>query len=255
MEEDEEIDCCKCNCCVKKSITFILIFIIILTSIGILMHVIYFPVITWKYISTSLFALSLVSLIFLCIILGFDITVLILRRHLYKNNFKYIISKIFCLIILILNPVLVILDLVITILVSVQLHIADYPEFGGRERDDEYILAHPDKFGSVSGGEFLIAGFCLSLTSFSQMISVFFSISLFRRVYYLPENYQNEKNQMEVKVTNGEEIENGGTIGYKKNLKMTKTDDRLYPNKTNLPGDLKYSKERVFNDINNENDF
>ena len=255
MEEDEEIDCCKCNCCVKKSITFILIFIIILTSIGILMHVIYIPVITWKYISTSLFALSLVSLIFLCIILGFDITVLILRRHLYKNNFKYIISKIFCLIILILNPVLVILDLVITILVSVQLHIADYPEFGGRERDDEYILAHPDKFGSVSGGEFLIAGFCLSLTSFSQMISVFFSISLFRRVYYLPENYQNEKNQMEVKVTNGEEIENGGTIGYKKNLKMTKTDDRLYPNKTNLPGDLKYSKERVFNDINNENDF
>ena len=255
MEEDEEIDCCKCNCCVKKSITFILIFIIILTSIGILMHVIYIPVITWKYISTSLFALSLVSLSFLCIILGFDITVLILRRHLYKNNFKYIISKIFCLIILILNPVLVILDLVITILVSVQLHIADYPEFGGRERDDEYILAHPDKFGPVSGGEFLIAGFCLSLTSFSQMISVFFSISLFRRVYYLPENYQNEKNQMEVKVTNGEEIENGGTIGYKKNLKMTKTDDRLYPNKTNLPGDLKYSKERVFNDINNENDF
>ena len=172
-----------------------------------------------------------------------------------KNNFKYIVSKIFSLIILILNPVLVILDLVITILVSVQLHIADYPEYGGRERDDEYILAHPDKFGPVSGGEFLIAGFCLSLTSFSQMISVFFSISLFRRVYYLPENYQNEKNQMEVKVTNGEEIENGGTIGYKKNLKMTKTDDRLYPNKTNLPGDLKYSKERVLNDINNENDF
>ena len=37
---------------------------------------------------------------------------------------------------------------------------------------------------------------------------------------------------------------------------MIKTDDRLYPNKTNLPGDLKYSKERVFNDINNnDNDF
>ena len=85
---------------------------------------------------------------------------------------------------------------------------------------------------------------------------MFFSISLFRRVYYLPENYQNEKNQMEVKVNNGEEIENGGTIGYKKNLKMIKTDDRLYPNKTNLPNDLKYSKERVFDDINkNSNDY
>ena len=256
MEEDEEIDCCKCNCCIKKSITFILIFIIILTSVGILMHIIYIPVITWDYVSKSLFFLSLISLTFLCIILGFDITVLVLKRHLYKNNFKYIISKIFCLIILILNPILVILDLVITIIVSVQLHIADYPEYGGRERDDEYILKHPDKFGVISGEEFLIAGMCLSLSSFTQLISMFFSISLFRRVYYLPENYQNEKNQMEVRVNNGEENGDNTGIGYKKNLKMIKTDDRLYPNKENLPKDLKYSKERVFNDINdNQNDY
>ena len=41
-------------------------------------------------------------------------------------------------------------------------------------------------------------------------------------------------------------------LGYKKNLKMIKTDDRLYPNKTNLPDDLKYSTERVFIDINNK---
>ena len=34
---------------------------------------------------------------------------------------------------------------------------------------------------------------------------------------------------------------------------MIKTDDRLYPNKTNLPDDLKYSTERVFSDINNKN--
>ena len=251
-EEEEELDCCKCNCCIRKSISFILIFIIILSSIGIVMHIIYLSVITWKYVSSSLFALSIISLIFLCIILGFDITVLIFKRHLYKNNFKYIISKIFCLVILILNPILVILDLIITIIVSIQLHIADYPEYGGRERDEEYILTHPDKFGSVSGGEFLIAGMCLSICAFSLFICMFFSISLFRRVYYLPENYQNEKKQMEVRVTNGEEIEQGQEIGYKKNLKMIKTDDRLYPNKTNLPDDLKYSTERVFIDINNK---
>ena len=52
---------------------------------------------------------------------------------------------------------------------------------------------------------------------------------------------------------NGEE--NGGEMGiaYKKNLKMIKTDDRLYPNKINLPNDLKYSKERVFSEINSLN--
>ena len=81
-----------------------------------------------------------------------------------------------------------------------------------------------------------------------------YDISLFRRVYYLPENYQDEKKQIEVQVINEEEKEkeNGMDLGYKKNLKMIKTDDRLYPNKTNLPDDLKYSTERVFIDINNK---
>ena len=203
--------------------------------------------------SLYLFALSLVSLFFLCVILGFDIIILIFKRHLYKNNNKYILF-IFALVILILNPVLIILDLVITIMVSVQLHIADYPEYGGRERDEEYIITHPDEFGAVSGGEFLIAGMCLSISAFAQLISIFFGISLFRRVYYLPENYQDEKKQIEVQVINEEEKEkeNGMDLGYKKNLKMIKTDDRLYPNKTNLPDDLKYSTERVFIDINNK---
>ena len=143
-------------------------------------------------------------------------------------------------------------------MVFVQLHIADYPEYGGRERDEEYIITHPDEFGAVSGGEFLIAGMCLSISAFVQFISIFFGISLFRRVYYLPENYQDEKKQIEVQVINEEEKEkeNGMDLGYKKNLKMIKTDDRLYPNKTNLPNDLKYSKERVFDDINkNSNDY
>ena len=139
-------------------------------------------------------------------------------------------------------------------MVFVQLHIADYPEYGGRERDEEYIITHPDEFGAVSGGEFLIAGMCLSISAFVQFISIFFGISLFRRVYYLPENYQDEKKQIEVQVINEEEKEkeNGMDLGYKKNLKMIKTDDRLYPNKTNLPDDLKYSTERVFIDINNK---
>ena len=106
-EEEEELDCCKCNCCIKRSITFILVFIIIFSSMGILMHIIYLPVITWDYISVYLFALSLVSLFFLCVILGFDIVILLFRRHLYKNTKKYILSKIFSLVILILNPVLV----------------------------------------------------------------------------------------------------------------------------------------------------
>ena len=142
-----------------------------------------------------------------------------------------------------------VLNIVLAIMISIQLHIADYPEYGGRERDDEYIKNHPDEFGSVSRGEFVVAALCPSICAIGQFMCMFFSISLFRRVYYLPENYGNERDQRDVKVvTNANDNE---VIGYRKNLKMTKTDDRLYPNKINLPKDLKYSKERVFEEINN----
>ena len=249
MEEEEEDDLCNCDCCSKRPITFTIIFIIILDSISISMNVIYLVMTHWKYVKLYLFILTIISLFFLCVVLGFDITILVLKRHLYKNNKKYIVTKIFSLIILIINPVMFVLNIVLAIMISIQLHIADYPEYGGRERDDEYIKNHPDEFGSVSSGEFVVAALCPSICAIGQFMCMFFSISLFRRVYYLPENYGNERDQRDVKVlTNANENE---VIGYRKNLKMTKTDDRLYPNKINLPKDLKYSKERVFEEINN----
>ena len=213
------------------------------------MNVIYLVMTHWKYVKLYLFILTIISLIFLCVVLGFDITILVLKRHLYKNNKKYIVTKIFSLIILIINPVMFVLNIVLAIMISIQLHIADYPEYGGRERNDEYIKSHPDEFGSVSSGEFVVAALCPSICSIGQFMCMFFSISLFRRVYYLPENYGNERDQREVKVLTN--ANNNEVIGYRKNLKMTKTDDRLYPNKINLPKDLKYSKERVFEEINN----
>ena len=249
MEEEDNDNCCECDCCSKRSISFIIIFIIVIDSLCIIMNVLYISITHWKYVKLVLFVLSIISLFFITVVLAFDITILLLKRHLYKNNKKYIVSKIFSLIILIINPIMFILNLFLAIFISIELHIADYPEYGGRERDEEYIKSHPDKFGSVSSGEFVIGALCPSLCSLGQLICMFFSIALFRRVYYLPENYGNERAQLEVKVTNGNE--NNEVIGYRKNLKMIKTDDRLYPNKVNLPKDLKYASERVFDEINN----
>ena len=243
MENEEEDDICNCDCCSKRPITFTIIFIIIVDSISIAMNVIYLAITHWKYVKQALLALSIISLIFLCVVLGFDITILVLKRHLYKNNKKYIVTKIFSLIILIINPVMFVLNTVLAICISIQLHIADYPEYGGRERDEEYIQSHPEKFGNVSSGEFVVAALCPTICAIGQFICMFFSISLFRRVYYLPENYGNEQYQRDVKVTDGNEV-----IGYINNLKMTKTDDRLYPNEINVPRDV---KERVFQEINN----
>jgi hypothetical protein len=244
-EEQEEEECCNCDCCSKRTISFIIIFIIVIDSMSIIMNILYLSIINWKYVSLSLFILTIFSLFFICVVLGFDITILVLKRHLYKNNKKYIISKIFSLIILIINPLMFILNFLLAIFISIDLHIADYPEYGGRERNEEYIKAHPDKFGNVSSGEFVVAALCPSLCSIGQFICMFFSITLFRRVYYLPENIQKD-----VKVLTNANDQNE-VIGYRKNLKMIKTDDRLYPNKENLPKDLKYAKERIFEEINN----
>lgn len=250
MEEEEEDDICNCDCCSKRPISFTIIFIIVLDSICIVMNIIYLAITNWKYAKIALLVLTILSLFFICVVLGFDITILVLKRHLYKNNKKYLLTKVFSLIILIINPVMFILNILLAVFISIQLHIADYPEYGGRERDEEYIKSHPDEFGSVSNGEFVIAALCPTLCAIGQFICMFFSISLFRRVYYLPENYGNEKDQRDVKVLTNANEQNE-VIGYRKNLKMTKTDDRLYPNKTNLPNDLKYSSERVFEEINN----
>ena len=248
-EQDEE-ECCDCDCCSRRPISFIIIFIIILDSISILMNIIYLAITHWKYVKLVLLVFSIISLIFICVVLGFDITILVLKKHLYKNNNKYILSKIFSLIILIINPLMFILNLILAIFIPIQLHIADFPEYGGREKNEEYIKSHPDRFGSVSSGEFVVAALCPSMCAICQFACMFFSIALFRRVYYLPENYGNEKGQRDVRViTNSNEP--NAPVGYTKNLKMTKTDDRLYPNKKNLPNDLKYSSERIFEEINN----
>ena len=132
------------------------------------------------------------------------------------------------------------------------MHIADFPEYGGRERDQEYINSHPDEFGSVSSGEFIVAALCPAIASVTQFACMFFSIALFRRVYYLPENYGNERNQINVVATIENQTYGNKSIGYKNNLKISRTDDRLYPNKKNLPKDLKYENERVFDEINNQ---
>ncbi len=251
MEDEKEEECCDCDCCTKRPISFIIIFIIIIDSICLLMNIMYLSIIHWKFAKIILLILSIISLIFISVVLGFDITILVLKRHLYKNNKKYILSKIFSLFILIINPLMFILNTCLAIFISINLHIADYPEYGGRERDEEYIKSHPDEFGSVSSGEFVVAGLCPSICAIGQFICMFFSIALFRRVYYLPENYGNENAQNDIKVLTNANEQNV-VIGYKKNLKMIRTDDRLYPNKENLPKDLKYASERIFDEINNE---
>lgn len=52
------------------------------------------------------------------------------------------------------------------------MHIADYPEYGGRKRDQEYIDSHPDEFGNVPLHEFIIVAVCPSLISVFNILCI-----------------------------------------------------------------------------------
>ena len=52
------------------------------------------------------------------------------------------------------------------------MHIADYPEYGDRKRDQEYIDSHPDEFGNVPLHVFIIVAVCPSLISVFNLLCI-----------------------------------------------------------------------------------
>ena len=235
------------SCFLSQSFKYLLIFIIVIDSIGIICNALYLIIIHWDFVHKSIFALSVFSVCLTIIILGFAIVILVFTKSLYKSNIKYLISKIFSLVMLILSPIIFVLNIILAAYITIDLHISDYPEYGGRERDEKYIEDHPEKFGDVSGGEYVIAIICPCIVTISQIVCMFFNIMLFLKIYYLSEEYYNQDPGSSVKVvnTNNEEVKaKESSKKINQNLEIMKTDDRLYPNKINLPANLNYSNKK-----------
>ena len=76
--------------------------------------------------------------------------------------------------------ILIVFNIYNSIYLSIRLHIADYPEYGGRKRDQNYIDEHPDEFGDVPLKEFIIVGFCPSIISVLNLM-IFILCVLFRK--------------------------------------------------------------------------
>ena len=80
------------------------------------------------------------------------------------------------------------------------MHIADYPEYGGRKRDQNYIDNHPNEFGDVPLKQFIIAGFCPSLISVLNLICFILCV-IFRKKMILANNkmlYEYENRNIEL---------------------------------------------------------
>ena len=169
------------NCLNSISFTLIGAFIITFESISLAMSVLCLAMTSWNFLKIFIKVLNIISLII--IFLALIINVLIFIK--IKNERIDIIQNIqmrMCLsfILLLLYLIIMIFNIFNAIYLTIRLHIADYPEYGGRKRDQNYIDEHPDEFGNVPLKEFIIVGFCPSIISVLNLICLILCV-LFRK--------------------------------------------------------------------------
>jgi len=166
-EKDEE------NCLNSISFYCLGTIIFISESISAILSILCLVFTSWKLLKSLIKILNIISLCIIFLIIFINIIMFCTLKNIKNkilNKFKIklvgpIFSFIFCIIIIIFN-------IYNAIYLSIKLHIADYPEYGGRKRDQGYIDSHPDEFGDVEIHEFIIVAICPSLISICNLLCI-----------------------------------------------------------------------------------
>jgi hypothetical protein len=166
-ETDEE------NCLNSISFYSLGTIIFISESFSALLSILILIFTSWKFLKNVIKILNIISLCIIFLIIFINIIMFCTLKNIQNkilNKYKTklvgpVFSFIFCTIIIIFN-------IYNAIYLSIKLHIADYPEYGGRKRDQEYIDSHPDEFGDVEIHEFIIVGICPSLISICNLLCI-----------------------------------------------------------------------------------
>ena len=153
MNENHDTNKTK-NC--LNSISFIVIgvFIIIFESISLVMSILCIVIKILNIFSSII--LFLVTIINILIFINIQKE----KIDIIKNYQKRMCLSFLLIIIYI---IIIIFNIYNSIYLSIRLHVADYPEYGGRKRDQNYIDTHPNEFGDVPLKQFIIVGFCYLL--------------------------------------------------------------------------------------------
>ena len=254
------------NCLNSISFTLIGAFIITFESISLAMSVLCLAMTSWNFLKIFIKILNIISLII--IFLALIINVLIFIK--IKNERIDIIQNIqmrMCLsfILLLLYLIIMIFNIFNAIYLTIRLHIADYPEYGGRKRDQNYIDEHPDEFGNVSLKEFIIVGFCPSIISVLNLICIILCV-IFRKKMILiydkmiseDENKLHEINEMILhrnkskhnKRTKNRNKNNRITRRYSSEIRNANTNDKIIKNNNTVPN-IEINNKEFNNDNNN----
>ena len=165
---------------------------------------------------------------------------------------------------IIIYIIIIIFNIYNSIYLSIRLHVADYPEYGGRKRDQNYIDTHPNEFGDVPLKQFIIVGFCPSIISVLNLICIILCV-IFRKKMILTydkmisedENKLHEINEMILhrnkskhnKRTKNRNKNNRIKRRYSSEIRNANTNDKIIKNNNTDPNIEINSKE--FNNDNN----
>ena len=164
-----------------NSISFKTFGIIIFLSelISVIMNIILLVITSWNYLKKTIKTLNIIFLLIIALTTFINIILFCSIKKIKKEVIRKYQSKVVAIIFLILFYLsIIIFNIYNAIYLSLHLHIADYPEYGGRERDQAYIDAHPTEFGNVSLKEFIIVATCPSVICFLNLLSIIISILL-----------------------------------------------------------------------------
>ena len=250
-----------------NSISFCTLGVIIFISefISIAMIVLLLIFTSWQYISSVIKTLNIVCLVMIIITTLFNI--LLFRTRNIKKEIKKKKKKKtgFTILLILVYVIIIIFNIFNAIYLSLTLHIVDYPEYGGRKRDQQYIDEHPEKFGSIQVKEFIIVAICPSVICVFNLLCIIISFMFRNKVIIIyntahEELYGNNNNESK-KNNNQKEKNNKNSKNKRKRnsaMMVKSTDELVNYNETN--NKIKDNKESILkikgnnNQINNNDD-
>ena len=141
---------------------------------------------SWKFLKSIIKTLNIVCLCIIGLTLILNIIMFCSLKKIKQNVVNEYKNKLVApAFLFIFYLIIIIFNIYNAIYLSIKLHIADYPEYGGRKRDQEYIDSHPDEFGNVPLHEFIIVAVCPSLISFFNLLCIIITCMLRNKIIIL----------------------------------------------------------------------
>ena len=187
------------SCLTSISFSVLGICIILFEMFSLIMSIICFVSTTWNFVKNFIKVMNIISLVMISLIIIINVCIFInikTTKHNIMNNFRRRMTVSFFLLIFYL--LLIIFNIYNAIYLSINLHIADYPEYGGRQRDQDYIDKHPDEFGDVSLQQFIIVGFCPSMISVLNLVSLILCVLFRKKMINLYNQMYDENNAVNI---------------------------------------------------------